>query len=43
MNETLIIAVAGFPIIYDMLVYREIKNKKNEAWDKVSESNINGS
>ncbi len=38
MEERLIIAVAGFPIIYDvsLFAYRDI-NKKNEAWIKVSD------
>ncbi|XP_034725477.1 uncharacterized protein LOC117943446 [Etheostoma cragini] len=38
MEEKLIIAVAGFPIIYDMTLfaYRD-KLEKNEAWDKVAE------
>ncbi|XP_051538788.1 uncharacterized protein LOC127432047 isoform X2 [Myxocyprinus asiaticus] len=38
MEEKLIIAVAGFPVIYDLslFAYRDI-NKKNDAWTKVSE------
>ncbi len=38
MEERLIIAVAGFPIIYDvsLFAYRDI-NKKNDAWTKVSD------
>ncbi len=38
MDDRLIIAVAGFPIIYDvsLFAYRDI-NLKNDAWTKVSE------
>ncbi|XP_073725513.1 uncharacterized protein [Misgurnus anguillicaudatus] len=38
MEEKLIIAVAGFPIIYDVSLfdYRDV-TKKNDAWTKVSE------
>ena len=37
MEEKLIIAVAGFPIIYDMTLfaYRD-QFKKKEAWDKIA-------
>ncbi len=38
MDDRLIIAVVGFPIIYDvsLFAYRDI-NLKNDAWTKVSE------
>ncbi len=38
MEEKLIIAVAGFPVIYDvsLFAYRDI-NKKNDGWTKVSD------
>ncbi len=38
MEEKLIIAVVGFPVIYDvsLFAYRDI-NKNNYAWTKVSD------
>uniref|UniRef100_A0A3B1IUG3 MADF domain-containing protein n=1 Tax=Astyanax mexicanus TaxID=7994 RepID=A0A3B1IUG3_ASTMX len=38
MEERLIIAVSGFPVLYDvsLFAYRDL-NKKNDAWKKVSE------
>ncbi len=39
MEEKLIIAVSGYPELYDvsLFIYRDVKNKKTDAWKKVSE------